>query len=266
MKIIHEKDVLDKNFPFELWIADEIEYYPHWHEGIEIVYLLNGEAKVGLNDKVINLIPGDILWIGKGDSHYFLTDKSTGHMVIMQFDLSIIEKFSTNIGSHKVVDPLIHKKDSGEYYQELEKAISRIVNEDNQKKILYELEINAQLYRLIVTIFRHRETLRYSAVDRSKQLMQMERLDKVFDYVEAHFEEQISLDDVAKLSNYSPFHFTRFFKSVTGMTFVKFLNSYRVKKAETLLLKSHNSVTEVAQKSGFNSIKTFNRVFKEIKW
>ena len=122
---------------------------------------------------------------------------------------------------------------------------------------MYQLEINAQLYKMIVTLFRHVETRKYSAGDKSKQLLQMERLDKVFDFVEMHYEDAITLDDVARLSNYSPFHFTRFFKSVTGMTFVKFLNSFRVKKAEILLLDGHHSVTTVAQKSGFNSIKTF---------
>jgi AraC-like DNA-binding protein len=61
------------------------------------------------------------------------------------------------------------------------------------------------------------------------------------------------------------YHFTRFFKDTTGMTFWQYLNNYKVSKAVNLLINTSDSISEIAFNSGFNSIKTFNRVFKQVK-
>lgn len=75
----------------------------------------------------------------------------------------------------------------------------------------------------------------------------------------------ITIQEVADVAKYSTFYFTRYFKNATGMTFGRFLSSFRVKVAEKkYLLEEDLTVTDIAFKCGFNSIKTFNRVFFKI--
>ncbi|MNT81682.1 HTH-type transcriptional regulator YesS [compost metagenome] len=62
---------------------------------------------------------------------------------------------------------------------------------------------------------------------------------------------------------FSPYYFTKFFKKNTGMTFVTFLNEYRLNKAKWILLNENHSVTEVSEEAGFSSVKTFHHFFKE---
>jgi len=73
------------------------------------------------------------------------------------------------------------------------------------------------------------------------------------------------LDDVAKITNFSVFHFSRFFKETTGITFCQYVNQYRIAKSVEYLLNTEDTITEIVFKSGFNNAKTFNRVFRQIK-
>ena len=91
------------------------------------------------------------------------------------------------------------------------------------------------------------------------------RLSCVIDYIEMNYQNQITLDEIANEAGFSKFHFTRFFKDMTGVTFLNYLNNFRITKVEEALLNTEISITNIAMKSGFKNIKTFNRVFKNIK-
>ena len=81
--------------------------------------------------------------------------------------------------------------------------------------------------------------------------------------VEWRFMVHMSLEEVAAEIGYSQFYFTRFFKRNTGKTFITFLNDYRIDKAKWLLINSTLSVTEIISQVGFESDKTFYRLFKQ---
>ena len=77
--------------------------------------------------------------------------------------------------------------------------------------------------------------------------------------------EDISLDQLASLAGYSKYHFSRIFKQYNSMSYIQYINAKRIKMAERLLMDSNLPITEVAMRSGFSSLATFNRTFKEIK-
>lgn len=77
--------------------------------------------------------------------------------------------------------------------------------------------------------------------------------------------ENLSLEEVAAVSGFSKFHFTRIFKQYMNMIFYEYLNSKRVKRAEELLYDKKMSITDVAMNSGFSSLSAFNRTFKTVK-
>ena len=84
-------------------------------------------------------------------------------------------------------------------------------------------------------------------------------------YINVHYMENLSLEEVAAVSGFSKFHFTRIFKQYMNMTFYEYLNSKRVKRAEELLYDKKMSITDVAMNSGFSSLSAFNRTFKTVK-
>lgn len=125
--------------------------------------------------------------------------------------------------------------------------------------------MKARLYDLAVILLRQVPMENYPPREKSRLLNRLERLKKVFAYVEENYNRSISLEEVAEEASFSVYYFTRFFKEATGMTFGQYLSFYRINIAEEYLLSYNDPITEVAFKAGFNSIKTFNRVFKKLK-
>ena len=83
-------------------------------------------------------------------------------------------------------------------------------------------------------------------------------------YIEAHQQEDVRVEDIAKVLNMSVFYFCKVFRKATGLTFTGYLAQVRVAKAKRLLFNPHLRISEIAFEAGFQSITHFNRVFRKI--
>ena len=110
-----------------------------------------------------------------------------------------------------------------------------------------------------------------SAISQSPINIPIELSDKIEDtsgigkavkYLKNHYRERISLEEVADVAGVSRYHFTRLFKKVMGISFTYYLNYLRVKKAEETLSRQDANISEIAFSVGFNSLRQFERAFK----
>lgn len=265
MEAWHQKNLLRTDSPFNIFLTDIAEFPPHWHEEFEIVYVLDEKLDIGLNNEVYTLEPRDMLLIGIGDVHYFLTRQVRSQRVILQFKLSLFESSVAAIRDKKFISPLIKPNERPEIHRQLETSLLAISQEYQEKNPGYTLAIKARMYDFLVTLIRYVPMDTYCQLERARHLNRLERLEQVFKYVDQNHMRQITLSDAAEAANFSIYHFTRFFKEATGMTFINYLNNYRISKAIQHLQDSNDPITEIAFQSGFESIKTFNRVFKQLK-
>ena len=89
------------------------------------------------------------------------------------------------------------------------------------------------------------------------------RVNRVIDHVRRHLAEPLTLAELARVAAFSPFHFDRVFKAVTGETLFGFIQRVRLERAAAALLARHDaSVLEVALDHGFASAATFARAFR----
>lgn len=88
-------------------------------------------------------------------------------------------------------------------------------------------------------------------------------VDKAIAYMNSHFAEKVTVEELAALTNLSTSHFSKIFKSVTGETPIDFLKAMRLKKARNQLINSVDNMTEIAMKCGFNSSSYFSSCFIE---
>ena len=89
------------------------------------------------------------------------------------------------------------------------------------------------------------------------------RINRVLDFVEAHLDEDLSLERLARVACFSPFHFHRIFSAMMGETLQRFIQRLRLERAAgRLLLDKTRSVTEIALDAGFSSSATFARAFR----
>lgn len=277
MKASQQKNLVSQEFPFNLLITDIAEFPPHWHKEIEIIYVLEGEMDIGLNNRIYPMETGDILLVGMGDVHYFLTSPVRSNRIIIQFDLSMMEYVSSAFQDRRFKAPFIRKNPGvGEpdgfwpvpeqvIHHLLEEQILTLYTEYQKKSEGHKLAVMARLYDLLTIFLRYIPMEEISVWEKTKHLKELDRLEQVFNYVEKNYTRPLTLREVSAVANFSVYHFTRFFKEITGLTFLQYLNSYRIAKAVKYLAQTADSITEVAFKSGFDSIKTFNRVFKQLK-
>jgi AraC-like DNA-binding protein len=91
------------------------------------------------------------------------------------------------------------------------------------------------------------------------------RLSLLINYISNNFTREISLEELARKAAMTPSSLCRYFKSMTNKTVFGFINEFRVGKACQMLITGNKSIAEICFESGFNSVNTFNRVFKDLK-
>ncbi|MBP1042204.1 helix-turn-helix transcriptional regulator [Vagococcus sp. BWB3-3] len=267
MAIYLEMPQLADDFPFRILLNDgNILTTPHWHREIEIIYVTEGTINLGINDRPYTLRAGELVLINGGDIHYVLPSPGS-ERIVFQFDLAFFVKLDTdNVNLQEVfhhVEPF-----SPLWGKEQEATIRALLEEcyqeEQRKSIGYQFQIKGKLLVLLVHILR--ELPKKSVTQKSQLTMQnqdiLEKLDKIFCYVEDHYKQKIMLSEVASLVGYSDFYFTKFFKKNTGKTFITFLNDYRIDKAKWLLINSTANVSEIISQIGIENDKTFYRWFR----
>ncbi len=267
---------LNEHFLFRSFVNEgDILVYPHWHKEIEIIYVKEGNVNIGVNDVPIQLKRDDIYFINGGDVHYFLASPESERIVI-QFDLSFFQDISslekTNKEMRNLFSSIVQASSlwSQEVADQMRQLLMTVHEENNERKSGYRYVIKAKMFEMLAILSREvpqnenwNDQVR-EEISSTKQMENLERLDKIFMYIEAHYQDTITLNDISAYMGFSSFYFTKFFKKNTGTTFIQFLTEYRLNKAKWILLNEDATVTEVAERTGFSSVKTFHHQFKDL--
>ena len=260
----------EDNSSVYLWINKEPGGFPlHWHSTVEIIMPLSGTYTVVMNKNTYRWQEHEILIIPPGELHELLPPDS-GYRLILLFDLSALSKFKgfTRLFSLFSLSSHITPKTMPEIYEKERDLLFQVIEEYADGGDLAEPSILALLIQFFVLLARSTEDAvpaSHPAMQPNKQREYIEKFNVVFDYIEHHYMEDITLDSVAAQIGFSKFHFSRLFRQFTDTSFYDYLCARRIKAAETLLLDPNLPITEVALQSGFASISTFNRVFKKFK-
>ncbi|MEG2873583.1 MULTISPECIES: AraC family transcriptional regulator [Carnobacterium] len=276
MGVYLEIPELNEHFLFRSFVNEgDILVYPHWHKEIEIIYVKEGNVNIGVNDVPIQLKRDDIYFINGGDVHYFLASPESERIVI-QFDLSFFQDISslekTNKEMRNLFSSIVQASSlwSQEVADQMRQLLMTVHEENNERKSGYRYVIKAKMFEMLAILSREvpqnenwNDQVR-EEISSTKQMENLERLDKIFMYIEAHYQDTITLNDISAYMGFSSFYFTKFFKKNTGTTFIQFLTEYRLNKAKWILLNEDATVTEVAERTGFSSVKTFHHQFKDL--
>lgn len=252
-----------------LYHNNEIEEYPfHWHAPIEVIMPLRNGYHVELpSDIHYNLREDDIIFLKPGSLHKLYAQE--GERIIFQFNMNILNALDDFDDFFSPSDPalLITPENHPEIHEECVQLMKEIEDEYLSNAPLKDASVYGKLLELLVLINRNttKTTILFSDVKQTKQKEYLEKFVSITDYIKQHCNEDISLDDIAEMSGFSKYHFSRLFREFTGTSYYKYLNQKRIEFAEQLLLDPEVNITEAAVRSGFNSISAFIRMFKQIK-
>lgn len=253
-----------------IWYNDlPADYEPHWHLALEIIMPLENWYDAVIGEEHFHIVPGDILFIPPGDLHT-LKAPETGNRFVFLFNLSALTNLRDFASIQSILSqPLLlsHASYPDNIYNEVYQILLQMTREYFSRNQFAELTIFSLLLKLFVKLGNnHLENIELlSGMRAYKQQEYMEKFSSVMSYIDSHYMEELNLEDIAKSIGFSKYHFSRLFKQYTNYTFCTYICRRRIKVAEELLLKPDLSITEVALQSGFPSISTFNRVFKQQK-
>lgn len=267
-EIVNYKNISGLN-GIRLYHNVETEDYPvHWHIALEIITPIKNTYTVQINNETIICNEKDIILIPPGELHSLIAPQK-GERLILQVDSSLIGTLNKMDSFLSLIHPykLIRYEANPELSNELGTYLSSIEEEYFMLYPFMEPSIYSLLLRFFVTIGRnHLNTYpKFPNSTPSKQYEYIEKFMDICKYITNHCTENITVDDLAVQAGFSKFHFSRLFKQFTGMSCYDYLIRQRITYAEQLLLAPNLSITEVAMQSGFNSLSTFNRIFKAYK-
>lgn len=241
----------------------------HFHDDLEFLYITSGTFKCVSNNVTYIAHKEDIVFINSRIPHATECLEPYTSYDMIQFDTSnfssdTISGFSKYLSRFININkaPVVVFKSDWEHTKELKMYLDGIFTEYIEKKPSYELYIKSNVLNIIAFLSR------YDYLTDSSIFFDEKNIEKVMpalNYIDEHYDEQITLEELSGVLNLNPSYFCRLFKKATNSTFVEYLNFVRVCKSEKKLSSSKESIAEISLNLGFSSVSYFNKVFKNIK-
>ena len=218
-------------------------FVPHLHNSFELVFLTEGEMRITVDKKPYTLISGDSLLIFPNQIHEFVSVLE-GKIFICIFSPDLVDTYLPMFKGKLPASNLIRR---GTVTEELLSELS----EDN---ILISQSI---LYFLCARF--HEGTSYTPAPSKDKAL-----IEKIFSFIEQNYRGECTLGELAAYTSYNYVYLSRYFKSHTSLSFIEYVNGYRIDAACCELKDTDKTVLSIAYECGFESLRNFNRVFKKL--
>ena len=268
---LHEqKSHFDYNIAYNTYpctIPLDFESVPmHWHEDVEFIYVKKGSGLIVIDGQEHLVSASDIALILPGKVHGIFQngDESMEYENIL-FDGKIFssslddfyDTFLLPFFENAVDIPQIFKKGvTG--YESIKKYLDYNDNISSHREGAWGLAIKGNLYLLLFDLV----TIYEKKIDTTNRI-RIDKLKPVIKHVELHYSEPMTVADMADLAGFSESHFMRFFKEVFGVSFITYLNDYRLSMAARLLLSTEENILTISQQVGFENLSHFNRCFKK---
>lgn len=257
---LYEKKIIqDKEFPVQIFENNIREIRPifveHWHEHIEMHYIINGEAVFYRNHIPTHVKQGNLFIINSNELHVGITKTETFDALVMIFELN---KFSEEIVNYNMIFQTLVESDD-----KITELLLAIRKEENQKKLGYKLALKGKIYELLTYLMRYYVVESITNKEYIKRNKNLNRLITVFTYIQENYTEPLSNYQLAKVIHLSEYRFCHIFKECIGQSPLNYINEIRLQKAYLLLQQKELTVTEIASVVGFQDFNHFGRLFKK---
>lgn len=267
-KILHGNPL----FPYITYpcsIPLDFKYVPiHWHEEVELIYIKKGTGTITVDFVPCEVSAGAIALILPGQLHSIeqLEENSMEYENII-FHPNILISKKTDACTTDFLLPLLQGSISVPFlytpehphYAEIAACVDANDEISRTHPTGYQLFIKSQLFMLFFILFR-KCSLKKPPV---KNYRSLEKMKLILKYIENHYMDKITIEEMAAEVGLSQSHFMKYFKNTMGTSFIEYLNEYRLTMASRLLISSDASILVIAEEVGYENLSYFNRTFKK---
>ena len=222
--------------------------YPSGRNHYGLVYVLNGKAEYRFfTGEHITIKDGDALFLSPHCAYSIVTEKELKHYTV-NFDL---HEDSSNLNT--LVQPYCLLQ--GKKTEQIERILKELIGAWSLKKTGYEMRSVGYLYELLSQF--------YFEYTKEQNSVLYQRLLPAKEYIEQHFKDHITLEQLAFISNMSVTNFRREWKKIYSEAPMQYRDSIRLYYAKEYLNSGYYTVSEIAEKCGFDDVSYFVRFFKK---
>ncbi|MBR5509185.1 MAG: helix-turn-helix transcriptional regulator [Lachnospiraceae bacterium] len=224
---------------------------PHIHEAIEMVYITKGTLELGVGQELYHMEKGDFAIVFPNlIHHYQVFGTGENKALYMLIAPKLIPDYMDELQKNCPSSPVICKED---LHVDIVKAVKSLVDVEKNNTRL----IRAYVQMIFAHVFSQMDMVEKETVG-SEDLVY-----KSVEYVAKNFREKISLEQMACDLGVSKYVLSRLFSKIFHCNFTGYVNGVRLNYALCMLDRTNESITNICYDCGFESQRTFNRVFKE---
>ena len=245
--IIYQAENIGKSYEYKSNSHENWVVSPHIHEYSELAFTKEGVSTIYV-DGVKHLVPKNHLIFIRPNQIHEYSDETASTLRCAVFSNDFIPIFYSEMISMELKSPVVDFSDNPSLLNELDAT-------SPQERI----KICGLLNLICNTVLQRGEP-----VPLCTSLQRSNAFHQIIEYISSNFKEDITLFDLSKRLGYHEKYLSSALHSLTGMNFRKFLSSYRIDYAKSLLrndVSDQLSMSDVAMQCGFSSISTFNRMF-----
>lgn len=253
--VLYDESAVKILKPFDL-VAGHPCFSPHWHERMELLLVQRGSLHLVVGKQQVTVAAGELGLIPPSAVHKAIAGEKGVLYRVLMFDVAAFlngvrgskRLLGAFLGGELAVSPCI--KDPAAIA-----AVQQIVQAHGDKSAT-PLFISAQVYLLFDRL------LAGAAPVKEVPIATDERFLDVLRYVDMHFTEPLSVKALSARFGYAESYFCRRFKTVSGLSPVKYINLQRLETAKRLMEEGKTGVTDIAAVCGFSDSDYFARCFK----
>ncbi|MGP1569621.1 MAG: helix-turn-helix domain-containing protein [Eubacteriales bacterium] len=263
--MLKERNIFAEELPVNVITACIDEYPRHFHDDIEVVYVISGKISVQNGYYKYALSQGDITIINEKEIHSFEKITPSNMVMMVRINLDYFETYYKNLRNSFFI--INDRKSEKEYIQAMREILACIMMDILKKGYGYEhkvIESTHNLLTCMLTNFKMDDGVcaESDAKSNGKRILTI-RLRRIMDYMYENYKSKITLEELAGLEHLSIYYLSHIIKEATGLSFQDLLSFIRVDESESLLLNTDKKIGTISKEMGFSALRYYKKHFEQ---
>ncbi len=259
------------SFPYTVYKGNIPAFFPsyplHWHDEMELIYISGGQGMITIQSHSYLVKTDDMIIVPPQMIHSIeqYADSQMAYFNIL-FQFSLLHYSVNDACYEKYFKPLYCHTRLPSLYLNVETELNRLMRPhimyliENRKKCDAgdELMVKSNLFAIMHYINQ------YSTPASGAELSLKNNYDKLKNllvYIQSNYNRSITVKDAAAICGFSPSHFMKLFKELTGKSFSQYVIDYRLEIAARQLIETTDKIIDLAENVGFHNVSYFTRAF-----
>ena len=243
------------NFAFQIERAEGT----HFHQSIEIFYVLEGNCEVVVQDRIYQAHPEDLIVINANKKHSYQS-KEDVLIGYVEIDFHLLEEL---LGTNRLYFWCNSVLDRNAAYDDMRAILKNIFSQYFEKGGFGEVVLQSLYYRLLQVLVENfmvkNDDQRFAGQNSPDE----NRLSEIINYIHSNYQRKISLSELSGALYLSVPYLSKYIKRQMGMNFIDYVNNIRLFHAVDDLLYTNNSITMIALENGFANAASFTKRLKD---